>query len=366
MLQTASLAHLDALTALENRCFVTDRLTRRNFRYMLTKAQADLIVEEEQGKLRGYVLILFSRGTSTARLYSIAVDPAERGKKIGDALVKAAERSAIEHDCVSLRLEIRRDNRASLSLFEHNGYKPFKVVPDYYEDHMDALRFEKHLAPELKPDVRKIPYYQQTLEFTCGPAALMMAMKALNPAIVLGRKLELRLWREATTIFMTSGHGGSSPYGMALAAYTRGFGAEIYLSESGIFLIDSVRNPGKREVMRLVQEDWLEQLHPLPIPIHYGKMSVTDIKKHFDQGGIPLVLISSYRIYRERTPHWVVITGFDARFVYTHDPYVDKEEGETITDSINMPISQRDFERMAQYGRSALKAMLIVRKKNHG
>ncbi|MCB1972907.1 MAG: hypothetical protein KDG54_21155, partial [Geminicoccaceae bacterium] len=63
MLQPASLAHLDALTALENHCFETDRLSRRNFRHMLTKANAALIVDEQDGQLRGYVLVLFSRGT---------------------------------------------------------------------------------------------------------------------------------------------------------------------------------------------------------------------------------------------------------------------------------------------------------------
>jgi hypothetical protein len=38
-----------------------------------------------------------------------------------------------------------------------------------------------------------------------------------------------------------------------------------------------------------------------------------------------LVLISSYRIYGERFPHWVVVTGFDAHYIYVHDPLVDVE-----------------------------------------
>ncbi|MEZ5592145.1 MAG: GNAT family N-acetyltransferase/peptidase C39 family protein [Gammaproteobacteria bacterium] len=383
MLQPASLAHLDALTALENHCFETDRLSRRNFRHMLTKANAALLVDEQDGQLRGYVLVLFSRGTSMARLYSIAVDPAWRGQQISNALVDAAEQVTLEHDCVVLRLEIRRDNPASLALFQRKGYKPFKVVPDYYEDHMDALRFEKHLAPELSTALRKVPYYRQTLEFTCGPAVLIMAMRALSPKASpqqesdsksnskarsksgqdLDRRLELQLWREATTIFMTSGHGGSSPYGLALAAYRRGFDVEIFVSERGVFLANSVRSTEKREVMRLVQEDWLNQLQSLPVPLQYDRLPVQAMQEKFDQGGIPLVLISSYRIYRERAPHWVIVTGFDDRFVYTHDPYVDEEEGETVTDSINMPIPRRDFERMAQYGRKALKAVVIVRQR---
>jgi hypothetical protein len=287
-----------------------------------------------------------------------------RRHQIARRLVLAAEQSALANDCVSLRLEIRRDNPASQNLFRALGYRPFRVVPDYYEDHMEALRFEKRLIPQLTADLARVPYYRQTLEFTCGPAALMMAMKALQPDLRLGRKLELRLWREATTIFMTTGHGGSSPYGLAIAASHRGFDVELHVNDRGVFLVDSVRSPEKKEVMRLVEEDMLDELRQLPVTVVDGTLGVDELQRTFESGGIPLVLISAYRIYRERSPHWVVVTGFDQRFIYTHDPYVDEEEGETVTDSINMPIPRRDFQRMARYGKAGQKAVLILRRRD--
>jgi hypothetical protein len=273
------------------------------------------------------VLLLFSRGTSMARLYSIAVHPDFARCRIGDRLLEAAEAVALERDCVSMRLEVRRDNPPSLNLFRRHGYRQFKEVLDYYEDHMDALRFEKRLVPQLQLDLVKVPYYQQTLDFTCGPAALMMAMKALDPTLELNRKLELRLWREATTIFMTSGHGGCGPYGLALSAYRRGFDLEIHVNEDNVFLVDSVRSAEKKEVMRLVQEDWIEELQP--VAGRYcicGSLGVDELRQKFEAGGIPLVLISSYRIYGERFPHWVVVTGFDDHYIYVHDPLVDDEK----------------------------------------
>lgn len=363
-IRRAELADLQALETLERRCFDSDRLSRRSFRYMLTRAHAVLQIAEIGSQPVGYVLLLFSRGTSMARLYSIAVDPDYRRHGVARALVETAERQALDKDCVSLRLEIRRDNAASQALFRHLGYRPFRTVPDYYEDHMEALRFEKRLMPQLEVDLARVPYYRQTLEFTCGPAVLMMAMRALDPTLELDRKLELRLWREATTIFMTSGHGGCSPFGMAIAAYRRGFEVALHVTEHGVFLIDSVRSSEKKEVMRLVQEDMLEELRRLPIALHYGSLDVGELQRAFESGAIPLVLISSYRIYHERSPHWVVVTGFDERFVYTHDPYVDEEEGETVTDSINMPIPRREFHRMARYGKAGQKAALILRRRS--
>ena len=356
----ATLDDIPALLALENRCFTTDRLSRRSFRHLLTRGHAVTLLEEEAGHILGYVLLLFSRGASLARLYSIAVHPDYPRSGIGSRLLKAAEAAALERDCVSMRLEVRRDNAASLGLFRRHGYRQFKEVLDYYADHMAALRFEKRLMPHLQVDLIKVPYYQQTLEFTCGPAALMMAMKVLDPTLELERKLELRLWREATTIFMTAGHGGCGPYGLALSAYHRGFDLEIHVNEDGVFLVDSVRSLEKKEVMRLVQEDWIEELQRLPVALRHGSLGVDELRQKFEAGGIPLVLISSYRIYGERFPHWVVVTGFDDHYIYVHDPLVNAKNGETVTDSINLPIPHREFQRMARYGKVGQKAVLIL------
>jgi len=359
-IRPASLADLDALVAIETGSFQSDRLSRRQFRHLLTRAHAATLVAQVGAVLLGYVLLLFSRGTSVARVYSIAVAAEARGQGVGRALVAAAEARAWEEQRAYVRLEIRRDNLASQALFEAAGYRRFGVLSDYYEDHMEALRYEKALSPGLKPDLARVPYYQQTLEFTCGSSALMMAMKALDPSLSLDRTLELRIWREATTIFMTSGHGGCGPFGLALAARARGFEVEVYVNDTGVPLVDSVRSPEKKEVMRLVHEDMLAQVNRLAIPVVYGTLSPAGLRERFEGGAVPLVLISSYRIYAEKFPHWVVVTGFDDRFVYVHDPFVDYANGESTLDSINMPIQSEEFARMARYGRAGLQAVVLI------
>lgn len=362
MIRPATPDDIDALVEIENRCFDTDRLSRRSFRHMITKAHAELLLDEEDGVVCGYVLLLFNAGTSLARMYSIAVHPQHRSRGIGRQLMIAAEQAALAQDCVTLRLEVRVDNASSIALYDSMGYRRFGFYDDYYEDHMDALRYEKRLVPSLRPDMARVPYYEQTLEFTCGPAALMMAMGALDPAIELNRRLELRLWRESTTVFMTSGHGGCGPFGLALAAHHRGFEVEVYVNDEGALFIDSVRAEEKKEVIRLVQDDFTEEMAQVGVPLHYRRITVSEMKQEFAHGAIPLVLISSYRIYQEKFPHWVVVTGFDEHFIYVHDSFVDHEKGKTVTDCVNMPIPHKDFERMARYGKSGQRAVLIVRK----
>ncbi len=351
---------MSALLRLEIASFESDRLSRRQFRYMLTRARARTLVAEEGGVLLGYVMVLFSRATSVARLYSIAVAEQARGRGVGQALVAAAEAAAWEQECAYMRLEIRRDNPVSQALFEDAGYRRFGVLSDYYADHMEALRYEKILSADRKPELKRVPFYEQTLDFTCGSSSLMMAMHALRPSLELNRTLELRIWRESTTIFMTSGHGGCGPLGLALSANARGFSVEIFVNDPGVPLVDSVRSPEKKEVMRLVHEDMLAEAQRLGIPVEYRTLSVDDLQRRWDAGAVPLVLISSYRIYREKFPHWVVITGFDEHFVYVHDPYVDYANGETTLDSIDMPIRRDDFSRMARYGRVGLQAVVLV------
>ncbi len=360
MIRPATIDDLEEILRLERACFERDRFPRRNLRHLLTRGHAFTLVDGEGGRLRGYVLVLLRRGTSLARLYSIAVDPGVRGEGVATALVQAAETAALARDCVVMRLEIRGDNEASQALFRGLGYRRFGVYPEYYEDAVDALRFEKHLAPHLDPSLARVPYYAQTLDFTCGPAALMMAMKALDADLVLDRGLELRLWRESTTIFMTSGLGGCGPEGLALAAHHRGFDAAIHVNQAGPLLLESVRSADKRAVIELVHEDFMREIGERRIPVCHETLRVADLIAAFETGTIPVVLISLYRFHRERTPHWITMTGFDERYIYVNDPWINEKAGRTATDCVNLPIPRADFDRMARYGRSGLRAVLLI------
>lgn len=81
--RTATLDDLPSLLALEQQCFTSDRLTPRSFQWMISRAHGQLIVAEHLGSIQGYALVLFHRGTSLARLYSIASAVQARGQGLG-------------------------------------------------------------------------------------------------------------------------------------------------------------------------------------------------------------------------------------------------------------------------------------------
>ena len=84
--------------------------------------------------------------------------------------------------------------------------------------------------------------------------------------------------------------------------------------------VDSVRSPQKREVIRLVQKDFREQLLASGVRVAFRPLSLEAMRGRCDEGCVPIVLISSYRFDREKQPHWVVVIGFDENYIYLHDP----------------------------------------------
>lgn len=361
-IRSATLDDLDALTGLEERVFTTDRLSRRSFRRFISGSRDTLLVAMRDGSIVGYALVLFRARTALARLYSIATDPGQVKTGIGTRLMEAVEKDAIARECVFMRLEVRSDNIAAINLYLRRGYRQFGLYADYYEDHADALRFEKRLAPDVRTPAYAPPYFEQTLDFTCGPACILMALAWANPKVKPSRAEEIRLWREATTIFMTSGLGGCEPFGLAVTLAKRGLKPEIVVSRKGPFFLDSVRSEEKRTVMRLVQEDFRAQARALEIPVRLGTLSASRLLQAFDEGAIAIVLVSGYRMFQKKVPHWVLAHGHDGGHIFVNDPWVEDMDFETSAAAANIPIPAAEFERMARYGRDNLRAAILIRK----
>lgn len=365
-IRDATLADIDALLAIENASFVHDRISRRSFRHLLTRAHADTVIAETAGAdgrmvVAGYAMVLYNTGTRLARLYSIATAPGWRGAGIGGRLLAEVEARSRAAEATTIRLEVRADAPDVAAIYEHAGYRRFGRYVAYYEDAVDAIRMEKSLARRLDPSRDRVPYVEQSLPFTCGPAALIMAMHALDPERATGPEEELRIWRESTTIFMTSGHGGCSPHGLALAAAARGFGVRLHVTGQGVPFVDGVRSPEKKRVIEMVQAEFAREIAGEPlITLDERPATLDDIATALGQGEIPLQLVSSWRFDRQKAPHWVVVVAVDDACVHIHDPFVDRDEGRAPIDCIRIPVPRRDFERMSRYGRAGLRATLFI------
>ncbi len=362
---------IDELLRLEELAFQGDRLSRRSFKRWLQHPGCVFLVSEERGSLGGYILVVLRRGTRLARLYSLAVDPVCRGQGIAARLVEYAEVAARKAGALYMRLEVAGNNAGAIGLYRKLGYTQFGLYQDYYEDHSDALRMEKCIQrPESASGNRSIPWISQTTPFTCGPASLMMAMNGLDPGYSPSPLEEVEIWREATTIFMTSGHGGCHPLGLALAATARGFDAEVWVNKKGPLFVEGVRDPNKKRVMGLVHESFIVQARKQKLRVRYADIDQARLAACYARGENVLILISTYRLDNRKAPHWVVLSGYDETCLYFHDP--DLEVGPNLNiadenrDSIecqHVPIARADFASMSLFGASRLRTAVVLRRR---
>lgn len=147
LIRRARREDLDAVDMVESRSFDLDRFPRNSLKRLLAARTAECFVAELDGEIAGYVAVLFRAGATVARIYSIAVDPASRGKGSARGLIAAAEKAARKRGSRAVRLEVRASNKAALSLYERAGFTFLERKPGYYQNGEDALRLEKHLEP---------------------------------------------------------------------------------------------------------------------------------------------------------------------------------------------------------------------------
>jgi [ribosomal protein S18]-alanine N-acetyltransferase len=142
--RVAGPADLAAITDLEARSFIpSDRFARSTWRHLLGPARARgsslTLVALASGQVVGALNALLRRDGHTARLYSLAVDPQQRGRGIASMLVRALA-VRLPPAFTVLSLEVRHDNAAARALYDRLGFVVHEHLPGYYPDGGDGVR----------------------------------------------------------------------------------------------------------------------------------------------------------------------------------------------------------------------------------
>ncbi len=362
-IRAAQSSDISKLVELEKQSFQTDQISRRSFAHFIRQAHCSLLIAEQDGVLAGYGLLLYRKGTQLARLYSIAVSQDFRGQGVARQLLAKLEKEAKSQFCIFLRLEVHVDNKAAIALYQSLGYRQVGKVKGYYGDGGDALRLEKAIHLHTMPGLHT-RRFEQTTDFTCGPASLMMAMHKVDANYKMTASEELQIWREATTIFMTSGHGGCSGIGLALSAWRRGYAVTLYVNQQQAPFLRSVRDANKKTVIERVHDDFMAQAAGTDIEICYQAIDHNQLKQVTENGGAMVSLISTWRLNRNKAPHWVYITAYDEHSVAVTDPEYEREPWQSEMDFTDVPVANGAFLGMTQFGRERHSALLVIRKRS--
>jgi ribosomal protein S18 acetylase RimI-like enzyme len=147
----ATLHDLQSLTELEGQLFSSDRISRRQFRYLLTRANSIAVKAEAGGRLLGYLVLLRRKTSRTLRIYSIGVGAYARNQGVAASLLGYAEQVAVQQRCNRLSLEVCQDNEAAIKLYKKAGFIECGQKKNYYEDGCTALLLQKPLPKTLPP-----------------------------------------------------------------------------------------------------------------------------------------------------------------------------------------------------------------------
>jgi [ribosomal protein S18]-alanine N-acetyltransferase len=152
----ATLDNAAAIVALEQRCFdPVDRFPLRSWRYLLAPARsavplerssAPIFIAQENKPTNNHVVgcisVLLRQNSVVARIYSLAVDPSMRGRGLGAQLIEHAVQQ-LPPRITTLSLEVRLDNKPARALYERLGFTCDIVIPLYYGDGADAVRYRR-------------------------------------------------------------------------------------------------------------------------------------------------------------------------------------------------------------------------------
>jgi hypothetical protein len=120
-----------------------------------------------------------------------------------------------------------------------------------------------------------------------------------------------------------------------------------------------VRGQEKKSIIELVHRDFERRVAQSSIKIHKKRLTLNDLKTILDQGGIPIILISTYHFDNNRTPHWVIVTAHDEDFIYIHDPD-QTGEYEGVISRVHIPIAVEQFFRTTRFGKARISATVVV------
>lgn len=122
--------------AVERACF-HDPYPPGVFSDLIKAHQDHFFVASDHGEIVGYAVA--SANATQGHVVSVAVDPCNRRRRIGTALLSALTAKLTEEGIRQMHLEVRKGNAGAIAFYERMGYRAFSEIRHYYADGEDAL-----------------------------------------------------------------------------------------------------------------------------------------------------------------------------------------------------------------------------------
>ena len=146
-LRQAGPADFAAIAALESACFgATDGVfSPRQLQALLKNPHAYWLLSRDDHAMACWLKVTNGRAR-WARLYSLAVHSALRGKGWGKRLIAAGDAWMQTQGLTVCRAEVKADNVAARKLYAACGFKESALLNDYYAPGVDGVRLTRTLV----------------------------------------------------------------------------------------------------------------------------------------------------------------------------------------------------------------------------
>ena len=148
----ATLDDIDGLCGIDKEAFGGeshsrhDRTTRRQFRYLLTQAHAEMYVVERDGQIVGYASVLMREGSTQIHGWSVAILEEARGQGVATAFFAWAEQRWVSMGYDRASFEVHVNNPGAQRLYTRMGYEITEPLPDYFDVGDSGIRMVKRLV----------------------------------------------------------------------------------------------------------------------------------------------------------------------------------------------------------------------------
>ena len=153
MIRAARRDDLAAISALEQGCFTTYTLNKRQLNYLQQRQSTVFLVAEQDGRIvgEGIALVRHHKQSVSGRVYSLAVDPALRGRGIGQQLMREMVEQLRHRAVGRIYLEVEASNAPAIHLYQRLGFDSVGTLPDYYGDGRPGLHMMCEAAGATAP-----------------------------------------------------------------------------------------------------------------------------------------------------------------------------------------------------------------------
>ncbi|WP_417563325.1 peptidase C39 family protein [Microbacterium sp.] len=210
---------------------------------------------------------------------------------------------------------------------------------------------------------RRIPYYGQTTDVTCGAVTALGAMHAAgHGAFTVDRddnhSIELGFWRLATNL------PACEPIGLAVAARDELAGDAatprvIVSTERPVLLEEYADKPGELRLREDLQAEARRRADLLGVPVEYRWVDVDEIAALVRGGSSVGILIDLMPLINDPSPHWILAYDVIGDDVIVSDPWVDSDNAETWADTFALPLPPTTLDLIARWGDPVYRGVVV-------